>query len=323
MKGNEHVYCLRTERPKVLFLGNGLTRNSGGLSWNGAILGIAAQKNQIKGFMKTADKIKDGFTIPYTPLALITAPVEDKERHAKYMEVFRKEKYEPLPLLERLVKLPFSAVLTTNYTYEVENALLSGFSYLSQSAQMRKSQSFHRGAGRDTYLLERCNVVHPFAPQIWHVHGEINRRSSVVLTHDEYARLITAMLGYLREQGNRYYDTIDEFEFRSWIDYLLMADVYVLGLELDFSEFDLWWMLGRRKREKAPTGKLVFYEYGAECKKPKQDALFALGADVRHLGFNSEDKKSYSSDDRFYYEFYEAAICDIERELLKQEATHV
>ena len=326
MKRNEHKYCLRNERPKVLLLGNGLTRNSGGLSWNEAIQEISKDGSKLKRFMKNPDNIKDGYTIPYTPLALVTAPFDDKERRQKYVEVFNQKDYLIPPVLDRLIALPFSAILTTNYTYEVENALLSGFSNLKQAVQLRKCKSFHQGNTADTYLIERCNIVSPSSPQVWHIHGETNRKSSIVLTHDEYARLISSMLRYLREQGNRYYETIEEFEFRSWIDYILMADVYTVGLSFDFAEFDLWWMLGRRKREKAPTGRIIFYEYESDCKNSKQEALRALGIEVRCLGFNSQNKKNYASVDGFYNDFYKAAIDDIENELksgLKEAPTHV
>lgn len=311
-------------RPKVLLLGNGLIRNSGSLSWNKAIQKISKKDSKLKSFMKNPDNIEEGYTIPYTPLALVTAPFEDKERRETYITVFHQEDYRIPSVLERLVALPFSAILTTNYTYEVENALLSGFSSLKQSAQLRKSKSFHQGNTADTYLLERCNLVSQNSPQVWHIHGEVNRKSSIVLTHDEYARLIASMLRYLREQGNRYYETIEKFEFRSWIDYLLMADVYIVGLGFDFAEFDLWWMLGRRQRENAPTGNIVFYEYESESKMPKHEALRALGVDVRSMGFKSQEKSSYADEDMFYQDFYQAAVKDIETEVFEQEeSTHV
>ncbi len=318
MKKVEQVYCLKEKRPKVLLLGNGLTRDSGGKSWYEALEEIAEDKNKFAEYLKNPENIREGFWLPNTPLALVTAPVSDSERRKRYEDAFRQSSYHPIPLLERLVCLPFQAILTTNYTYEVENALYEEFYNLKACTQRGKSISYYKGEGRDTHLLQRCNVVFPEAPQIWHIHGEINRRSSVVLTHDEYARLITDVLGYLRKQENRYADTVETFEFHSWIDYLLMADVFILGQGFDYSEFDLWWMLGRRMREKAQTGSIVFYEPGADCggKKAKHSALDALGVDVRNLGFSTKNEKDYPCTDDYYRAFYEKAVDDIEKDIL-------
>lgn len=319
METVEHYYNLNDERPTALLLGNGLTRGSGGLSWNQAIIRLATDNNVIKEFMMDPDDCEKGFKIPYTPLALVTASTDDSERHSQYEKVFYPKEFAVSKQLKRLVSLPFSALLTTNYTYEIENALMEGFSQLTRSTQLKRSVNLNQKNRSDRYLIQRCNHLSPSGPQIWHIHGEVNRKSSIILTHDEYARLVSAMLTYLRVQENRYYNTMDHFAFLSWIDYLLVADVYILGLGLDFSEFDIWWMLGRRLREKAKVGRIVYYEHESDKTREKHLALSQAGVEVESLGFNSQQMDDYPNTNAFYDAFYDAAICNIEKQFQREK----
>lgn len=313
------IYDLRERRPKVLLVGNGLIKNTG-LSWDDLIKRTARAEVDLSVYQKENEtgSSKTRFIVPYGPLAMAISDFEDDKRHQKYCEVLNQLNYTEIPLLQELVRLPFDAILTTNYTYEVENVLHDGFSALNNCTKRKKSESFYRGKGRDTYLLQRYNKVGPEAPEIWHIHGEASRKSSIVLTHDEYARLITAVLTYMRQQKNHYEQETEQFVFHSWIDYILMADVFILGLGLDYSEFDLWWLLGRRKRERAECGKVLFYEPDAEACRGKHAALKELGVRTESCGFHEDQIKGYKNTDAFYQAFYRAASADIKNRLLRQ-----
>ena len=88
-------------------------------------------------------------------------------------------------LLQKIVNLPFDAILTTNYTYELEKAICNDFSITQKS-------------GKD-------------------------------------------------------------FECRSWIDYFLIGNITIIGLGMDFSEFDLWWLVNAKKR-RFPNTHTIFYK---------------------------------------------------------------
>jgi len=47
----------------------------------------------------------------------------------------------------------------------------------------------------------------------------------------------------------------------SWIDAFFFADLHIIGLVLDFSEIDLWWLLSRRARiyKNRHEGNKVYY----------------------------------------------------------------
>ena len=52
------------------------------------------------------------------------------------------------------------------------------------------------------------------------------------------------------------------FAVKSWIDHFFFSNVHILGLGLDFSEIDLWWILDRRKRlimEGCPIKNHIFF----------------------------------------------------------------
>ena len=51
-----------------------------------------------------------------------------------------------------------------------------------------------------------------------------------------------------------------DYQPKSWIDYFLIGDIHIVGLGLDISEMDLWWLINCKKREQLSSGKIFFYE---------------------------------------------------------------
>lgn len=103
---------------------------------------------------------------------------------------------------------------------------------------------------------------------------------------------------------------------------------------MDFSELDLWWLLNRKKREKALHGKVVFYEPERPEEAAKYALLRAYGAEVRHLGFklperaenepcdddlqvelDEQERKAWKFISDSYEAFYVDALEDIKREM--------
>ena len=244
---NAKVFNVKKYRPRVLLLGNGINRCMGGDEWGRMIDGLSG-----------SDKIKcEG--MPYGLYASFNMEEDDTKRHAKYYELFAEKYiyYDENELLVKLMKLPFDAVLTTNYTYEAECAAMG--ENLTRKVKRVKKYSFYT-AKDSKYLIHTFNRVSGTgtAQDIWHIHGEARRRSSIILTHDEYIRLIEHMVSYCRNQKNRYAEN-DEVEFKSWIDYFILGNLYIVGQGFDYSENDLWWLMIRRVRENAECGKAVYF----------------------------------------------------------------
>ena len=309
-------------RPQVLLVGNGLAYSTG-IPWHELIRKTARPDVDISQYEKLDEKgAFQGFYVPNTVLTLAVAETGDKERHDKYIEALdpSNPKYEEpakkpdpeqaqaeIEHRKALLSLPFDAILTTNYTYEWEEMLHPGYAALSRDGKRRYSYVID-GRQDGKYLLHTFNRFGEDKPDIWHIHGELRRPGSLILSHDEYARLVYKVLDYNKSLRNAYSKNRDALKFQSWVDYLILGDVYILGLGMDFSEFDLWWLLGRRLREKAGCGSAVFYEREKEENTHKHRALHDAGVVVETCGSMIGKSGDYNA-------FYQNAIADIRKRL--------
>lgn len=270
--------------PNVLLLGNGILKTCAGIE------GITP-----KGWSECISELSDNnkalsTEIPYSISATVLAPVNDKERQDKYIEVFNTLEFKNAELLNKLVNLGFDSVLTTNYTYEIENAFHEGFSNIKSKNQCRFSKStVEKENGR--FLLHTYNQFEN-SPPIWHIHGELRRKTSLVLTHDEYSRMISHLITENAFNKNKYVKYKESVEYRSWLDYFLMSNLYIFGLGMDFSEFDLWWILNRRMRENAQVGKVIFFR-SKDDNQRVCEALDSMKVDVKTFDDIDSNREDY------------------------------
>ena len=299
----DKTFDIESRFPNVLFVGNGLIYNVD-YTWDKVIESVSG-----KAFLFLHDR-RGIERVPNTILTLAVTDTEDKKRRDRYMSKLSGYSYKDNEKVDLLMKMPFDAVLTTNYTYDLERSLKHNYPALSDAAKRNYSAS---DSSDSKYLLRTYNLF-SCGPPIWHIHGEMRRRSSLILSHDEYARLVAKILEYNNKNGNRYLLEKKELKMRSWIDYFIIGNVYVLGYGFDYAEFDMWWLLGRRRREKAPIGKVYFYEPFSDNVSLKHEILKLCGVEVITLGmdFNNKSQISY---EQFYYE----AIEDIKIKLVKNE----
>ena len=156
------------------------------------------------------------------------------------------------------------------------------------------------------------------------MHGEARRKTSLVLSHDEYGRLISKMVSYNKYRGNDFEEKRDLITFESWIDYMIVGNVYIIGCGFDFSEFDLWWLLSRRQRETAAKGRVVFYEPKSSDTNYKHNALCDLGVDVESFDMTVPDDDG-NKKAKFFNQFYHKAVLDIDKKInqnKKEEKEH-
>lgn len=283
------IFDLNTDVPRVLVLGNGLVHS---VSWD----------DVLEQFAQESLKNVPSKEIPYTLRATLTTHTADEQRYSQYQKVFAQQyPYKSFPLLDELLTVPFDAVLTTNYTYEIENSLMYGYSDLSDV----KKRKYAYCTDREKETRQMLRTFNRFdtngvSQDVWHIHGEARRKSSVVLTHDEYARLINHILAYNKSRGDAYRKYADTVEFRSWVDYFVLGELHIVGLGFDFAEFDLWWLLNRRRREKGQIGNVYFYEMAEPdgSYSLKQSALRQIGVKVEHCDTVRSDINDCF--DRFY-----------------------
>ncbi len=290
MEGKAKTFDVNNKMPKVLLVGNGLLTSTAEINgitnncWSESVYNLANKKltNEEK------DKLK---YVPYGLVASVIAPDEDAPRHDAYQNEFKTKIFTDDSLLRDLVSLGFDAILTTNYTYEIENCFYPQYSKLKDKRKFARTikRSSSKGKSDNKYQLHTYNEF-PNAPPIWHIHGELRKKSSIILNHDEYARLINRLIDENQLNKNKYVDFATDVIYKSWLDYFLMSDLYIVGLGLDFSEFDLWWILNRRMREKAKKGKIVFFA-PKDIEENKKYVLDKMGVSVEIFG--NVDPKDY------------------------------
>lgn len=280
--------------PKVLLIGNGLLQLAGGGDWSDLLASISTRpvdEASLKG-------------IPYAMRPEILCGVDMEEVQRKTAAGMTETRIHPF--LSRLLDLPFDAILTTNYSYEIEIAL-SGKPWGNYQRQ-RSLRVLHGSAGvLDNTCM--CNLVR--TPQgrtvpVFHMHGERLRRHSLVLSYYSYAKSVAKLHALNRERGDQYRERQADrrgIEAWSWLDYFILGDVYSIGFGFNLSEFDVWWALERKAREKARHGTTII-QMTPRLGDPLPQLTLADAFGARMTRFDVTDGN--------YVPAYEKAIDDIE-----------
>ncbi len=306
---------------QVLLLGNGINRAFDGFSWQEllAMLNESYSKEDVEKLESPA---------PLQAI-LVTRDHVDTVLKEHKKELFGTVNSEQREILRKLLSIKFDAILTTNYSYELEIAAQekisdSGISEYRLKKLLRHSDSVKKAEPR--YSLYTYNEVSYNGVQnkIWHIHGEARKPSSIVLGHYYYANYIGKLHNLNRSRENVYsrkQKAGEEFPIKSWFDAFVLGDVHVLGFGFDFSEMDLWWLLNRKKREKADHGKVCFYDAKASEErsdlKEKYDLLKMLGVKLC-----LEEPKPNNDWKSFYWKAIEKIEQSIKRqvkETMKEE----
>lgn len=85
----------------------------------------------------------------------------------------------------------------------------------------------------------------------------------MIIGHYYYGRLLSKIQSYTAKTIRRYKIAErngDLFYPRSWIDYILFGNVYVVGQGMDLSEMDFWWLMDCKKLY--GKGSTVLYKLG-------------------------------------------------------------
>ena len=74
-----------------------------------------------------------------------------------------------------------------------------------------------------------------------------------------------------------------QFTPQSWVDYFMLGNVYIVGLGLDPSEADLWWLINCKKRHKNDLcgGEIHWFEPNLESKNSFAKKALAEAYDIK------------------------------------------
>ena len=267
--------CLPRDRaPRVLLLGNGILRLEGSMDWKSLLHSI--RKRDVDGA-----EIRE---IPYAmqPEVLCGTDVEEVQRRTA-RQMTQVPSYEG-QVLRDLLALDFDCVLTTNFSYEVENVLLGR--PFTETERKKALRVLHgpRNAQHNTSL---CYLVPNAAGRmipVFHIHGDSARSHSLVLSYFSYAASVSHLVDIARERQRPAQPGQPGW---SWLDWFLAGDIYEIGFGFDFSEFDVWWAAERKNQE--GTGSLTAYFTEPLTRAKPQLLLESMGARVRVLRVAPED----------------------------------
>lgn len=301
-KGHPPLQMPPGRRPRVLLLGNGLNRVYGGASWSGLL-------EKINRTDYTQEQIK---TIPLPMQAVLLSQDHVDESLKELREELTRCELHPwlAEQLQRLLALPFDCILTPNFTYELECAMDPDF--LNVPYRIRRLRR-HTAAVKQA---EKRFMLHTYydlplahgATPLFHIHGEALKPDSVILGHYFYGTLLFSYDNYLTSRAPGQFYRIEGGQLLSWLDYFILGDVYTLGFGFDTAEVDLWWLLCRKKRERAHHGEVYFFEPRRQVSEIKRGLLEAYNVCCESLGTSEPDNDGYRI-------FYEKAIREIGRRL--------
>ena len=310
----------RFAHPQVLMLGNGINRAFGGGSWGQLIREITVNP-----------ELPEHCTL-HLPMPLRAILVTGDTMDVRLREV-GKTLYGALgdpghvEMLRALLAMDFDHILTTNFSYELEMAARPEAAIGEQELRrmMRHTNRSKRAEGR--YLLHTYAQLdwEGHSTKVWHIHGEGRKPESMILGHYFYANLLEKLMYYLRSESGRYLREQRRgapLAVKAWTDPFLIGDVYILGFGYDVSEFDLWWLLNRKKKERAETGETHFFspaEPDGSGINEKEELLKVLGVQVHHCGMERTGGSPLERSLGFR-RFYEKAMAEIAALMEKNRA---
>ena len=129
-------------------------------------------------------------------------------------------------LLQRILDLNFDFVLTTNYTYEIECAILGGIKRFVVEEMKRR----HRPDVINPTEQKSDNLLYSFNSvenrynnfdnlqetiNVWHIHGEGIFPQNIVIGYDAYSRLLKSYIDYTSNNNDT---RNNETNLKSWVD---------------------------------------------------------------------------------------------------------
>ncbi len=325
MKGEERGSIVNGEeekrtRPQVLLLGNGINRAFGGGSWGQLIRDIACNGELPKDCTLH-------LPMPLRAILVTGDTVGLRLREAGEILYGKIGDAGHVEMLRRLLDMRFDHILTTNFSYELEQAAQPGLQLSDHALRQMMRHTDARNQAEARYLFYTYETLEwqGYENKVWHIHGEGRKPDSMILGHYYYANLLEKISSYVKAEGARYrreQERDGSVRIKSWADAFLFGDVYVLGFGFDVSEFDLWWLLNRKKRERADTGRTWFFapeENLADGRINEKEALLrVLGVEVRHCDLHRATGDPLERSVGFRA-FYERAMAEIET-LMRENA---
>lgn len=213
-----------------------------------------------------------------------------KEKIAELMNEQEGNKY-----YTEIIEMGFDNYLTTNY----DNAFCKSYDGKTKNESTE-----------DLYSLRRFSVLESEKykqTKLWHIHGEIEHPKSIMLGLDHYCGSISKIDGYLKGTYKFKSESVKfplkkmakkleklKFDQVSWVELFFNSNIHIIGLSLDYSETDLWWVLNKRARlmrHNKIQNKIFFYE--SNISESKKSFLSSMGVTVEEESRCGNESKDF------------------------------
>lgn len=262
-------------RTDALVLGNGinyLSNNS--VSWKN-LLKKLTKDIHLEEIMHLIDE--KPFTLIYEEIIFksksigSSSELDIKRKVAKLVGEIKTNNFHA-----KLLNSRFKHIITTNYDYALE-----------RSSSIRSVKSNVKNETK--YNLFRRKQID--SKYIWHIHGESDVPNSITLGHEQYAGQLQKMRNYATADKTTKSRDVSQFKLNnldfdtngsiySWLDVFLRDNIHILGLSLDYTEIDLWWLLSYKERLRQisgySVGKTYFHTINESRMKKQKQGLLAI-----------------------------------------------
>ncbi len=271
---------------KILLVGNGFNRVSkDDASWDDLLNSLAG----------TPESQHERNVRKAKPFTLWFEEVASGSRHRDLKrDVAEKLKTGVVPNKHHvdLMALDFQHILTTNYDYCLESA--DGASWTTNfTAQESFYSLFRRRSSGNRH--------------VWHIHGELDNVSSIMLGHEQYSGYVHKIRNLLTSgvetkakdrNGKPYLSKFSRknrhslVDVENWVDLFLEHEVHIVAFGFDYTENHLWNLITekqRLKRKGYPIKSAVFHRCSVNKMSIADEARMSIlsALDVRvidHIG---------------------------------------
>lgn len=229
---------------KALLIGNDINNATENYSWQDLIDGLL----EYAKIDRKINQLDKPFPMLYEEIYLNSAKkYNTPESRLKKFIASQTRKMKPNKLHKDILDLGIENVLTTNYDLSFEN-----------SAGLDLKKCRNKGFIKESlYNVFRYHQTKKH--KIWHIHGSQTVPKTITLGYEHYSGFLQQMRNYVATGTKGNYSKkdflpmakrikMDEVRHESWIDLFFTHDIYIFGLNLDFVEMHLWWLLTYRAR---------------------------------------------------------------------------
>lgn len=258
---------------RVLLVGNDINNATSDYSWENLLTDLIDYA-KLEDVQSSENK---PFPLFYEEIFLNSARRygTQESRLKKYIAA-KSRRLIPNIIHQEILKLGVKDIMTTNYDLTLEEVIVADSKKIKNSGFIKES----------TYNLFRVNKINDI--NFWHIHGSESAPQSITLGYEHYGGYLQQMRNYVvtgtkNNYSNKSFLPItmrlqqNDIQYESWVDFFFTKDIDIFGLNFDFVEMHLWWLLTYRARikvlQKSEINNRIRYYYPKKYEKQSKHKL--------------------------------------------------